>query len=121
MPIFDNIEIGKRIKAVQAKKGISSSAMASEIEAHPAFLNKIELGKKPLSERYLEALLEKYSVNPIWVLFGVGEMFRPFSIEKSGSFEPDIHLLTQLKKQVDDLKTNFDKLVLPPQELPTKS
>lgn len=113
MAVFDNKEIGLRLKELATDLHFNSSRQfALALKADVSYWGKVESGEKPISEKYMQVLRDEHNVNLVWLLFGVGEKFGPIGTkEKSGNQKlPDLDLLTQMKKQADDLKSNFDKL-----------
>jgi transcriptional regulator with XRE-family HTH domain len=118
------LEVLNRVKAERntpdAEGRFGKVGFAKSLGIDPSQFSRILKGE---SEPTLQNLLElstKYGVDLNWLVCGkkiYDTMQTPFfvnepevEIEKSGASQQPDHLLTQLKKQIDDLKINSDRL-----------
>lgn len=72
--------IGKRIDKLVTKLGITKTAFAEGIKVSQPYISKLIAGKGEPSERLIDDMVEKYSVNKDWLLTGAGgdeNMFIP--------------------------------------------
>jgi transcriptional regulator with XRE-family HTH domain len=72
--------IGKRIENLVLKLGITKTAFAEGIKVSQPYISKLIAGKGEPSERLIDDIVEKYSVNKDWLLTGAGgevNMFVP--------------------------------------------
>lgn len=65
--------IGERIELVRGKK--SREVFAAELGVHAQTLARYEKGERLPDSAFLEGLSKRYSVDPGWLLTGVGEPF----------------------------------------------
>jgi transcriptional regulator with XRE-family HTH domain len=68
-------EIGKRVEQVREYFGLTRKQFIQIIKVNLSTVSRIEAGKQPPSEVFLDALLARFLVNPDWVKTGDGEMF----------------------------------------------
>nr|WP_314460664.1 helix-turn-helix transcriptional regulator [uncultured Clostridium sp.] len=72
--------IGKRIESLIFKLGITKTAFAEGIKVSQPYISKLIAEKGEPSERLIDDMVEKYSVNKDWLLTGAGgenNMFIP--------------------------------------------
>lgn len=68
-------EIGKRVQQVREYFNLTRKQFIQIIKVDLSTVSRIETGKQPPSEVFLDALMARFLVNPIWVKTGDGEMF----------------------------------------------
>jgi repressor LexA len=76
--------VGPRIKEIRLAKGLTQKKFADSLGIVQGFLSGLEHGKKVPSDTLLIALCHLYEINSEWLQSGTGEMFRSFSLKKSG-------------------------------------
>lgn len=69
------MEIGERIKVIRDEIGLTQSDFASKIGIGQAALSALEKGIRSVTDRNIDLICREYSVNPIWIRTGEGEMF----------------------------------------------
>jgi len=69
--------MGRRIKEIRLKKGLTQKEFADSLGIVQGFLSGIEREKKTPSDTLLIALCNLYEINPSWLASGEGEMYRP--------------------------------------------
>ena len=64
---MDNIEVrvGKRIKELRNKKGISQEALAFRCKLHRTYISDIERGLRNVSIRNIEKIAKALAVSPV--------------------------------------------------------
>ncbi len=67
-------EIGKRVEQVRDYFGLTRKQFIQIVKVNLSTVSRIEAGKQPPSEVFLDALLARFLVNPDWVKTGEGEM-----------------------------------------------
>lgn len=92
---FDVKQIGKRLKEIRKKFGISLDKMGEITGLSKSGISDIEKGKKKPSSVYMHALNIKFNVNINWVLTGKGTMFAP-DIELNLDFGKDNEIIKDL-------------------------
>jgi transcriptional regulator with XRE-family HTH domain len=116
--LTDNHTISERLTYLLSELKLGKTEFAESINVDGGQWGKVLRGKmKPTLVQILE-ISSKYGIRTGWIIEGEPPIYKK---EKSGSFEPDIDLLTLMKKQVDDLKVNFDTLFLPLTEQPKET
>lgn len=87
-----------RIRKIISEKGISDSQFARDTDyAQTTVANMFVRDSEPRSD-LLEKIIEKYNVNPNWLLTGEGEMFKTGTsivAEKKSGIEERIPILSQ--------------------------
>ena len=87
-----------RIRKIISEKGISDSQFARDTDyAQTTVANMFVRDSEPRSD-LLEKIIEKYNVNPNWLLTGEGEMFKTGTsivAEKMSGIEERIPILSQ--------------------------
>ena len=68
-------EIGKRIKKIRLRKGLSQEKFGEIIGVKKAAISKIENGENSLSKRNLETICYKFNINEEWIKTGNGDIF----------------------------------------------
>jgi transcriptional regulator with XRE-family HTH domain len=68
-------EIGKRVEQVREYFGLTRKQFIQIVKVNLSTVSRIEAGKQPPSEVFLDALLARFLVDPDWVKTGDGEMF----------------------------------------------
>lgn len=68
-------EIGKRIKKIRLRKGLSQEKFGEIIGVKKAAISKIENGENSLSKRNLETICYKFNINEDWIKTGLGDIF----------------------------------------------
>lgn len=78
---LDNKELDQclRFKQLRMELGIKQGDFAKELAISQGHASDIENGRKSVSDRIVEILYLKYSVNEKWLRNGAGEMFIPFT------------------------------------------
>jgi transcriptional regulator with XRE-family HTH domain len=103
----------ERLNVVFANSQKSIQDFAVDIHMDRGQFGKVLNGKMGITLKQLVEISSRYGVRTGWLIDGELPMGKK---EKPGSFEPDLQLLTQIRKQVDELKVNFDTLFEPPKE-----
>jgi predicted transcriptional regulator/DNA-binding XRE family transcriptional regulator len=62
---MEKLYIGRKIKELREKVGLTQSHFAKSIGISPSYLNQIENNQRPVSAAIILQLAEKYNVNPI--------------------------------------------------------
>lgn len=107
------IEILKNEGVGNEEGKMNNGIFANSIGIAPPQFSRILKNEFGLTVEQVLRISEKYNVRAGWILEGE----EPMKKQKSGpSQEPDLDLLTLMRKQADDLKANFDKLFEPLKE-----
>lgn len=69
------MEIGERIKVIRDEIGLTQSDFASKIGIGQAALSALEKGIRSVTDRNIDLICREYSVNPVWIRTGEGDMF----------------------------------------------
>jgi transcriptional regulator with XRE-family HTH domain len=67
--------IGKRIKELRKKIGITQEELADTIKIPRAKIGKLETDRQDVDSELLIGLSEQFGVNVHWLVIGQGEMF----------------------------------------------
>jgi transcriptional regulator with XRE-family HTH domain len=106
--LSDNQDIVDRLTLLETDRGIGGAVIAKAIGLDQSQYSKIKRRKIGITLKQVMEISSKFGVRTGWLIEGELPIYRN---EKSGSLgEPDIDLLTLMKKQTDDLKINFDRL-----------
>lgn len=85
----------KRINQVRISQGLTQDIFADKLKVSKNYISQIENGRKVPSERLIDDICEKFSVNNIWLTTGNGEIYAP----KDGQFST---ILSELEDSDDD-------------------
>lgn len=99
--------IGRRLVILLSELKLGITEFASSIGMDGSQFGKILSGKLNITLKQVLEISSKYKVRTGWLIEGEAPIYKN---EKSGSWEPDIDLLTLMKKQINDLKINSDRL-----------
>ncbi len=97
--------IGKRIKELKAKLGITSAEMAKELNIPVRTIGSYERDEAQAGAKFFNALIAKYQVNVNWLLSGNGNMFI------SSKTEIDVKYLAQIEQQLNLTTEELDALI----------
>jgi len=64
--------IGNKIRFIRKSLNLSQEEFAKEINKNQKAISAIELGNRRATYQFLQSLVEKFSVNPMW-LFDLSE------------------------------------------------
>lgn len=81
--------ICERFKEIRVYLGMKQGDFAKEIRTTQGHVSDIENKRKGISDRVVEILCLKYSINEEWLRTGIGEMFL-YSPEEFGDICADI-------------------------------
>lgn len=73
--------INQRIAQVVEHSGLTKSTFAERINLSQPYLSQICNGSRAASDRTLNDICREFSVDPLWLRTGEGEMIRPMSRE----------------------------------------
>lgn len=73
--------INERISQVVAHSGLTKAAFAEKIRVSSPYVSELCSGRKLPSERTINDICREFSVDPLWLRTGEGEMIRPMSRE----------------------------------------
>lgn len=73
--------INERISQVVAYSGLTKAAFAEKIRVSSPYVSELCSGRKLPSERTINDICREFSVDPLWLRTGEGEMIRPMSRE----------------------------------------
>lgn len=90
--------MNERIKEVRKKLDISQADFGNKIGIGQAGVSAIENGIRRITERNIQLICEKFSVNESWLRTGKGEMF-----EKIPEEDEYFKAVTQISKSQDDI------------------
>jgi len=107
------IEIGKRLKLIRKKKGITQSELGEKLGIQFQHVSKYERGETVPTWENLIKLAQIFDVNINWFLTGKGKMFLSpitYSIEKDGplSLVHDDDADAQLDEIIQELRNDSD-------------
>lgn len=74
--LWEKKNIGTQIKLLRNLNKKTLVSFAKELGISPSYLSEVENNKKSVSQETIYLLLEKFGINPSWLLTGEGEMFR---------------------------------------------
>ena len=104
------MDIGKRIKMIREKLGLTQQEMASKLGYKMLTISRWERGERTPSLNDLSKLAELYGVNLHWLLTGEGRMFR-FEVPDIPGIEDDERELLALLRENPELKPLIIKLL----------
>lgn len=73
--------INERISQVVAHSGLTKAAFAEKIRVSSPYVSELCSGRKLPSDRTINDICREFSVDPLWLRTGEGEMIRPMSRE----------------------------------------
>lgn len=71
---MQNISVGERVKQLREHFGLKQGEFSDEIGMSQTHVSRIEKGKLEPSNSFLNALKERFGINPEWMMTGEGEM-----------------------------------------------
>jgi transcriptional regulator with XRE-family HTH domain len=81
--------LAQRIKFIRKSLDLSQTIFAAEIGITQTSLSQIESGKNGISYDVYKAIIQRFSINPLWLMDGEGEMQRSTQTERrSGAVLP---------------------------------
>ncbi|MDM8523272.1 helix-turn-helix transcriptional regulator [Desulfococcaceae bacterium HSG8] len=92
----NKIEIGKRIKKIRLRKGLTQEGFSSQLGIDRTHVSNIERGKTSPSGLLLSAICSAFKINYNWVMHGLG----PIDSEKESTL--DLDLLTDIMRIIED-------------------
>ena len=89
--------IGFRLRKLREKLGLSRDSFARKVQTTPKQIERYERNETEAGILFLDKLVEKFKVSPVWLLTGEGPMFLE---EQRGEDELDLFLewLSEKKK-----------------------
>ncbi|MCX8031727.1 MAG: helix-turn-helix domain-containing protein, partial [Thermodesulfovibrionales bacterium] len=69
-------KIGTRIRLLRNALKKTLSDFAKELNMSVSYLSEVENNKTTLSQDNLLLIMSKFAVNPNWLFYGEGEMFK---------------------------------------------
>jgi transcriptional regulator with XRE-family HTH domain len=100
--------LGKRLEKLKETLNYSNLTLAEKMNTDNSTVGKIIKGNNNITAEMMLGLYAN-GVDLNWLFSGKGDILRK---EKSGpTQEPDPYLPTLIKKQIDELKVNFDTFV----------
>ena len=98
------MNLGKRIKEIRTVLHITASELAKELEIPVRTIGSYERNEAQPGPKFLNALIEKYSVNINWLLTGTGCMFITKKLEVDLNYIADIQNKYKLtNEEIDGL------------------
>lgn len=67
--------VAERIKAVRETFGMNRVHFAEALGVSGTIISLMEKGKANVSRKTLKLLEEKFGISPVWITYGMGEMF----------------------------------------------
>ncbi len=80
--------LAQRIKIIRKQLGMSQTEFANDIGITQTSLSQLEGEKNGISYDVYKAIVEKFDVNPSWLMDGNGEMYRSADSNKKSSALP---------------------------------
>jgi transcriptional regulator with XRE-family HTH domain len=80
--------LAQRIKILRKQLGMSQTEFAGEIGITQTSLSQIEGEKNGISYDVYKAIVAKFSVDPLWLMDGKGEMFRSLDAQQRSGAIP---------------------------------
>ena len=77
------MSVGKRLKELRQSLNLTQKELAKELEVGVATIQRYERDEREPSSKFLEKLVQTYSVNPSWLLTGEGSMFKPPKVKET--------------------------------------
>jgi phage repressor protein C with HTH and peptisase S24 domain len=108
--------INERFLQILAMKEVSGYQIAQEIPVlTESGISHIRLGRNKPSEKYLNAILEKYpDIDKVWLLTGEGEMLKPAKTSSLDNYRKNYIEQTEKELAEAEEKTDFKGLPLIP-------
>lgn len=75
-------KINNRIAELRKAVGLSMEAFGDKIGVTKSSINALEKGVNNPSEQTIKLIVKEFKVNPEWLRYGEGEMFREMSFEE---------------------------------------
>lgn len=76
------MEINDRVKELRKHLKLTQDQFSEALNITRSSLSVIEIGKSVVTERNIKEICNKFNVNPDWLRYGEGEMFREMSFEE---------------------------------------
>ena len=107
--------MNNRLKRIRTSLKLKSSELAEELGISAQVVSDIENNRKDVSKNIILSLVQKFRVNPTWLLLGEGEMFLPPPGEsRRDAYEAvknaTLEAVLQKAADYDRLKAEFDAL-----------
>lgn len=123
MEIFsDNKHIsattGERIRTIRKSLKMTQKEFSTSLGIVQGFLCSIEKGKKTPSDTLIIALLHLYDINPDWLKYGTGEMFRDKPTSAAHSVNSSIPLYESPLASLDPISDSMVKAVISIPDIP---
>lgn len=67
--------VGRRISEIIANLNIKKVEFASRLNIHQSYVTKLESGRSIPSDRLIEDICQKFSINEEWLRYGSGDMY----------------------------------------------
>lgn len=115
----DSETINDRLKWLLSDLKIGKTDFAKSINVDGGQWGKVLGGKMNITLKQILDISSTYHVRTGWLIDGELPVYKK---EKSGALkQPDLYLLALMKKQVDELKVNFDTLLESPPDQTLKN
>lgn len=106
-------EIGKRLRLIRDKKGITQAELGEKLGIQFQHVSKYERGATVPTWENLIKLMEIYDVNINWLLTGKGSMFLSpvtYSIPEESNLNliKDLNSDSQIDEIVEELRNDFE-------------
>ena len=101
--IHTNGTIGDRVRDVRKTLSLTQKELSNALKMSENYVWQIEKGQRIPSDRTLDLICDKFSVNPVWLKTGIGEPFAPQSRES--------RITDILSKAIDGASTSRDRLI----------
>lgn len=73
---IQNITVGDRLEAVRVMFRLEMKYFAKKLNISEYAYRQMKLNKKQIDLGTVTQVMQKYKINPDWLLFGIGEMIK---------------------------------------------
>lgn len=102
-----NQDVGRRLSLLRASTGLSQNAFADRVGISPRAYQNYERGEREIPALLLASLFDAFSVDPMWVLSGPGDVPLP------AAFRPDTALVEDVVLAVEQWLNRRRKTLSP--------
>jgi len=103
--------LSQRIRNIREILGLSQNEFANKINRTSNFIAQIESGRSNISEKTKTAICSTYHINPDWINYGIGDMFKadcaPPPFDKAGIPSR----IKAVRKKLNMTQDEFSKLI----------